>query len=526
MNGMSTEDKLRLAKVRTTLALQELRHFLPLVTTLEESTHRKLRWPADLEYLAVAADELQYSPNRVIWIPKSRRMMATWLVTAYALWSVIRNPNFLALVQSQTEQHSKDLLEDRIKLMYANLPRWFKFLACPNEPAWTALDCRFRDKDSRIRVFPQGAKQFRQYTPSLVIVDEAAHQDEFQEALTAMIPFIEKDTRVILLSSLAPSFFADVVYGERANDPVLLYPGNSDLPPERRKGVQKWDLLHGGTVLQLHYSADPNKNNAWLQKMDKEVAGGIDGPQWRQEFELEADAFSGELVYDNFTPRRHVAAFEFPRGNPMWLTADYGLRHPTAVLQCGLIGHNTYGPIYGVRKELHVPELSIDQLKRAIMLRFGPSSNYQAEWIDPSTDSEREGSTSTHYHMFNNGPNARSFQKAYNGDDGIVLIREWLHQDRLLIHPECTHLIYELGKYRFQEWASDKQRKLNDPKERVVKKEDDACDALKYFANGVSFMELPEEEEAIERHAMEIILDELAALDTPMIDPSTLEFTF
>lgn len=515
MSETGSLSKVRLAKARTELALREFKHFLPLVTTLDEATHRKAKWP-DLEYLNVIADELQYGKDRMLWIPKSRRMMATWVVTTFALWEVLRKDNFLALVQSQTEEHSKDLLEDRIRLVWENLPKWFRFFAAANEPDWTKLDVRFRDRDSRVKVFPQGPKQLRQYTPSFILVDEACHQEQFQEALTAMIPFLEKETRIILLSSVAPSYFADVAYSERSSEPVTLYPGNEDLPAERRKGIRKWNLAHGGAVLELHYSADPNKDMAWLMEKDKEVAGGIDGAQWRQEMELEKDAFNGSRVYEVFNRHDHVKRVKVAKNAPKWLAVDYGVACPTVVLGVTQNGSNKYGPKYHVYKEFYQTNMSIDNLKRAINMRFGPPENFEAEWIDPSTDSERAKDQRTHFWLFNNGPNARSFQPADNGGDGKILINEWLHQNRMTIDPSCTRLIWEMENYRLQQWATEKQAKLHNPKEKVIKKDDHGPDALKYFANGVMYEELPEEEVDDIMDGIQMILDDLDREDQPL----------
>lgn len=515
-------NKIQVAKLRTELALREFKHFLPLVTTLDEATHRKAKWPTELEYLTVIADELQYGKDRMLWVPKSRRMMATWVVSTFALWEVLRKDNYLALIQSQTEEHSKDLLEDRIKLMWENLPRWFRFFAAANEPDWTKLDVRFRDRDSRVKVFPQGPKQLRQYTPSFILVDEACHQDQFEESLTAMIPFLEKDTRIIILSSVAPSFFADTAYSERANEPVTLYPGNDSLPPERRKGIRKWNLLHGGAVLELHYSADPTKDMAWLMEKDKEVAGGIDGAQWRQEMELEKDAFSGQRIYEHFSRIRHVEKKEIPKGAKRWLSSDYGVAAPTVGLGIAQIDMSEYGPVYYVYKEFYQTGTSIENLKHFMRLKFGPSEQFESEWIDPSTDWIREKDSRTQLWLFNNGKNARSFQLADTSPDGIVLIGEWFHQGRLFIDPECTHLIYELENYRFQRWATEKQEKAHNPKEKPIKKDDHGCDALKYFANGVRWDELPEEQEDETLSEIQMILDQLEQMDNPLmnrIDP-------
>lgn len=60
--------------------------------------------------------------------------------------------------------------------------------------------------ESIIRGVPSGADQIRQYHPSLVIFDEAAHMDEFEESWGAAEPVA---SQMIAVSSAAPSVFGD-----------------------------------------------------------------------------------------------------------------------------------------------------------------------------------------------------------------------------------------------------------------------------------------------------------------------------
>lgn len=503
--NISGQEKLTLAKVRTELALRDFKHFLPLVTTIDETTYRKMKWPK-FPYLDVLADELA-SGERILWIPKSRRAMATWLVTAYVLWNLIKYDNYLVLVQSQTEPHSKDWMHDRLRLMWQELPRWFKFLAVPQEPEFTALDCRFKDRDTRCKAFPAGPHQYRQYTPSLIVLDEAAHHDEFEETMTAITPFLEKNTRIILLSSVVPGFFADVAFGKKREDPVTLFPGNPDIPLEYQKGIQKWRLVHGGTVILLHFSADYNKGQKWLDMMEEEMPGGLKGPQFRQEYNCEADAFMGARVYPHFEQKRHVKRVKVPEAAKRYLGCDYGVENPTACISMAKVGMGPKGPIYHIDKEFYETGLSIEKLKLGMMLTFGPPEKYEFEWIDPSTDSVREVDTSTQYWLFNNGTHARNFFKADRSSAGIVLISEWLHQDRLTIDPSCRHTIYEMEHYRRQQWASGKQDR--NAKEQVLKKDDHCPDAIKYIANGVSIEEFQEEEVSPLLFTIEDIISDL-----------------
>src|SRR5437773_11562261 len=57
---------------------------LKQVWTIDEASQHELRWPADKIYLLELMDALDAEP--MLAIPKSRRMMVTWAVAAWAVW--------------------------------------------------------------------------------------------------------------------------------------------------------------------------------------------------------------------------------------------------------------------------------------------------------------------------------------------------------------------------------------------------------------------------------------------------------
>jgi hypothetical protein len=420
-------------------------------------------------------------------------MLLTWIVCLFLLWEALRSEVYLGIVQSQHEDHSKKLLRDKIKVAWELLPRWFKWVVTDGrmeEVIFTSTEARFPRGQSLLFV-PQGAHQFRQHTPSAILVDEAAHQEKFGETLTAILPFLEKETKIFLVSSVTGgSVFSKILQDSRPEGDIkYLLRGHEDLPPEYRKGLQKWELNSGGVVIQPHFSIHPEKDNEWLERKDKEIPGGILSPFFRQEYNIEYGAFSGQHVWPHFiNGPPHVEEFEPIEKQPQWLTADYGYRNPTAILRICRIGKNKHGHIYGVFRELRKTQTSISDLKMLMWNIFGKPEDYEAELIDPSTDWVREADTATHFHLFNSGSYARTFQKADNSSEGAILIGEWLHQNRLKIHPSCTDLIYEMQNYRHDDWVGSTEEK-HSPKETVVKKDDHSVDALRYFANWAKYLE-------------------------------------
>jgi hypothetical protein len=61
---------------------------------------------------------------------------------------------------------------------------------------------------STLQGVPKGADQIRQYHPTLLIVDEAAHVDDFEASYAAADPVCGQ---IIAVSSAAPGWFGDIV---------------------------------------------------------------------------------------------------------------------------------------------------------------------------------------------------------------------------------------------------------------------------------------------------------------------------
>ncbi len=447
-------NKAALARWRSWLALQDPTQFLKLLTTIDEADREEKPWP-EYEYIWHVVNTLNSA--KMLWVPKSRRVLATWTIIAFMLWEALRSSVYLGIIQSQTEEHSKKLLRDKLRVLWDKLPYWFKWMATEgrvHEVTFTTTEMRFPDGKT-IMCVPQGSHQFRQHTPSTIFVDEAAHQDQFGETLTSVIPFLEKDTKIFFVSSVkGGSVFSEVLSNAKVDGKVeMLMEGSEDLPEERRKGLRHWRMETGGEVLQIHYSIVPGRDMDWVENTARDVPGGVDSPAWRQEFEIEYNAFSGQRVFPLFGGSM-VREFEPPDGGTAWLGCDYGFRNPTAVVDLRKLADTPNGPVYGAFRELYQKDCSIADLKRRMWIAFGPPENYEAELIDPSTDAVREADTMSHFHLFQTGEYARNFQKARNSLDGLVVIREWMDQGRFKVHPQCHNLIYELEHYVYPDWVN------------------------------------------------------------------------
>jgi hypothetical protein len=155
--------------------------------------------------------------HKMLAVPKSRRMMLTWLMIALHLHLALFTPRSAVFVQSKKAEDSDYLIRDnRMLFMYGNLPGWLRSFGLP-----TATSKEFLvsfSNGSSVRAVSQGADQLRQYTATAVLCDEIAFWERGRETWRALRPIVQGGGRLTLISSANPGFFEAVVKGELRDD--------------------------------------------------------------------------------------------------------------------------------------------------------------------------------------------------------------------------------------------------------------------------------------------------------------------
>jgi len=171
--------------------------------------------PSDLAYIKVFCH--MFMRERLIAVPKSRRMWVTWLVLACFLWDTVFNRVRANFIQSKKEDDA-DALLDRVEFMLEQIP----VAVIPKKilPKWRRKFCHleFAETGSYIKAIPQGADQLRQYTASGIFMDEFAFWDDAEATYGASVPTIQGGGRIVIVStppdnsSPQGSFFERLVY--------------------------------------------------------------------------------------------------------------------------------------------------------------------------------------------------------------------------------------------------------------------------------------------------------------------------
>jgi hypothetical protein len=141
--------------------------------------------------------------NRVLFIHKSRQVMASHTANAMVLWSALFEKGRTIGWQSKKSEDANWMLK-RIYGLWERLPNDVR-RRHPCEAKEGEL--RFGDRGNTIMGIPEGPEKPRQFTWSLFVSDEMAFQERARETYVAVQPAIRGGGMYVGISSAAPGFF-------------------------------------------------------------------------------------------------------------------------------------------------------------------------------------------------------------------------------------------------------------------------------------------------------------------------------
>ncbi len=143
-----------------------------------------------------------FKQHKRLFIPKSREMLTSWAVCAYAThraqWTKAE-----VVIQTSKEEKARRLVEYSA-ILYRNQVDWLKKLH-PLKRDPTALSLEWAD-GGKLYGIPSGEDQIRMFHPTIVIFDEAAFLPGIEASYDATEPVTKQ---IIAISSAGPGWFAD-----------------------------------------------------------------------------------------------------------------------------------------------------------------------------------------------------------------------------------------------------------------------------------------------------------------------------
>lgn len=215
----------------------------------------------------------------------------------------------------------------------------------------------------------------------------------------------------------------------------------------------------------------------------------------------------GGRVYKNFDPTPGIAQVlkgpiddpktAFPSTHWLWIMGlDHGLNNPTAVLWMA-VDPAGFCVIFD---EHYQKELTVDQQARKIHEKIAQHGRMPDLLVADPSIKNRNAITGTSVHeeyqklglsfIFGNNDvraGVVRLKKYFNKHPYIGRTKpSWYTEDsalyyRLRVSPQCVNLIWELKRYRWKTYANKKLQYENNPYDEPHKKDDHACDALRYM---------------------------------------------
>ncbi len=295
-------------------------------------------FPSHLEYIEFLV--ALWQRERLLAIPKSRRMICSWSFISSYTWDTIFNMGRFNGFVSKKEDDAGDLVA-RAEFIYQKIPTWriprallpaVKNGKMSKQPPLL----EFEEINSKIQGFPQGADQLRQFTLSGILGDECAFWEQAQSFYSASKPTIDGGGRMTLISSRAPGFFKKIVF-DQLDATDLTFKEQPPVTPRRPiEGVELWrNPRNRFIVVDLHYTANPAKRgSAWKEA----IRSSMPIRDFLMEYERSWQTFEGRPVYADFNRTLHVAndSVRPEPGVPLLLGWDFGLT--PACLLAQLVG--------------------------------------------------------------------------------------------------------------------------------------------------------------------------------------------
>jgi len=459
-------------------------------------------------------------------IPKSRQMMVSWAMSAYAVWHAMSAEYRHVVYQTKKEADGHAMVTEgrknpaggRMDFILQYLPDWLKDdhitsgagnlvgnLVFNPERA-DAAGNRIPWHGSRIESVPGGPDQVRGKTPSLIGLDEAAFHEMLNKVIVACNPAVAGGGQLHIASSVdAGSDFNGVVLDTEDGAPPeheipeIIQTAMDIMGIRWPRGMRAWKTKSGFQVLELHYTADPAKDPdrlgaAWVAEAVEGYPGGFESSGWKTEMEIDYESGGGEKVFP-FLSQSLCPVF-IPSIDPADAMArmnvfagyDYGTNSPSAFEVWGI---DDVGNLYALW-ELYEPCLDyVQHFNRIKRCPYFDKLEYISadNKIFSKTQQTANGVQAVSQLFHDNGiyisrarqgmdyPIAMRFLSEYwpGGKTGWDKI-----PPRAFITDDCPNLKMEVRGLKFQEHVSSIVASRKNNVEKLVDKNNHAWDASAY----------------------------------------------
>lgn len=150
--------------------------------------------------------------NRYVIGEQCRQSGKTTAITAFVLWKILFHKHERIYILANKQETSIEILE-RIQLAYEHLPQWIQ----QGVLRWNKKSMKL-ENGSIVFASATGSGNIRGKSATMLIVDEAAHVDNWEDFYSSVFPVLSsgKTTKVVLISTVnGLNHFHDFTSGSR-----------------------------------------------------------------------------------------------------------------------------------------------------------------------------------------------------------------------------------------------------------------------------------------------------------------------
>ena len=173
------------------------------------------RFPFHLDYHQKIIDT--WYTERLLIIEKSRQMQITWGMLACHLWLGLTGPDREIYFRRQTFEDAQKLLDD-MEYVYDHIPEsiWPKDLLPEKYTKEGFL--AFPEINTTFYAISSGRDKMRGRTPTAVLLDEFAFQDDDAMVYQTLKPAFQGGSKISIVSTPKPLFAGENPYFKRIMD--------------------------------------------------------------------------------------------------------------------------------------------------------------------------------------------------------------------------------------------------------------------------------------------------------------------
>ncbi len=330
----------------------------------------------DASWIIPFVKEILESEQQVIHIVKSRQQRVSWIMTHVCLYQGLVHSNWLIPLQSTKKTNKADELFDKQQKSYDRLPVW-------------KISTRINKRDghanlgnqTKFLMMSEDTDDAAGFTFNMFYFDEMSLHKKAKKVFGVCLPGLgvgHGSTERKFISSSSPrlgSYHVEMSIDEfiEKSRKWIIYRDWS------KKGLSVGMNKRGHKVIELHYSANPSKDHAWMEREKPNYEEDV----WEREYELNPDAVDGSKVFRSFNKSMIKPELVLMPNVPIIRSWDFG-----ACSACTLAQYDEKRKTYKVYREIYQDHSDADRFVRAVNAEttsFIPASfhSYIVDCCDP-----------------------------------------------------------------------------------------------------------------------------------------------